>query len=49
MSQEGETLRGSCKETDRKPENRPESDLRGTLPTGKGKLEADYRQIFEFQ
>lgn len=46
MSQEGGPLTGSCKETDSKPGKRPESDLRGTIPIGKGRLEADYRQIF---
>ena len=49
VSQEGELLRGSCKETDRKPGTRPKSELRGTIPTGKGRLEADYRQIFGFR
>lgn len=49
MSQEGEPLKGSCKEIDRKPGTRPESELRGTISTGKGRLEGDYRQIFGFR
>lgn len=49
MSQKDEPLRVlcSCKETDRKPGNRPGSKLRDSKPTGKSWLEADYRHVFE--
>lgn len=49
MSQMGEPLKDSCKETNKKPGNRPESETRGSRPTRKDRLEAGDRQVLKFR
>ena len=49
MSQMGEPLKDSCKETNKKPGNRPEAETRGFTLTRKGRLEAGDRRVLKFR